>query len=151
MTKSINLEQNSNISTVINLPRVITDSKREVITVAGNVGKAVLRKHTPVDTGKLKNSWQLEKGEDKVRIYNEKKYGYYLDQGTGIYGVKGRPITPKNSTVLKFKPKGSGEYVYATSVKGIKPVHIIDISTRDIIGQIKEIQTAVINKALGEK
>ena len=44
--------------------------------------------------------------------------GVYHELGTGIYGPKGRPITPVNAKVLYFKINGKD--VFAKSVKGIR-------------------------------
>lgn len=48
------------------------------------------------------------------------KYAIYVHEGTGIYGPRGTPITPKKSPFLVFKPKGSKNYIRVKSVKGMK-------------------------------
>lgn len=53
------------------------------------------------------------------RVSSPLKYTLYLHEGTGIYGPRGHPITPKNGKYLVFKPKGAPNYVYARKVRGI--------------------------------
>ena len=45
------------------------------------------------------------------------KVGMYHEEGTGIYGPKGKPITPVNAKVLHFKI--DGQSIFTKSVKGI--------------------------------
>lgn len=46
------------------------------------------------------------------------KLPVWVHQGTGVYGPRRTPIVPTKAKVLRFKPKGSDEVVYARSVKG---------------------------------
>lgn len=54
----------------------------------------------------------------------------WITGGTGIYGPRRRPITPKTARYLRFKPKGSTTYVYARSVRGMKPRPYMDDAAR---------------------
>lgn len=53
-----------------------------------------------------------------VYVAHGSEVGAYHETGTGIYGPKGRPITPVKSKVLHFKVNGKD--VFAKSIKGIK-------------------------------
>lgn len=57
---------------------------------------------------------------DNFTIYvaHGSEVGVYHELGTGIYGPKGRPITPVKAKMLHFKVNGKD--VFAKSVKGIK-------------------------------
>jgi hypothetical protein len=90
------------------------------------IGKKVERKAkrlVPVDHGVLRNSINTEliirKGP-VARIGTKVKYALYVHEGTGIYGPKGVPITPKKGKVLVFTSRKSGDLVFARSVKGMK-------------------------------
>lgn len=83
-----------------------------------------------VDTGQLRASVTSEVtirgGVPVGRVGTNLKHGLYLHEGTGIYGPRKRPITPKRGKYLVFRPKrGRGirgnRLVFARSVKGMKP------------------------------
>lgn len=48
------------------------------------------------------------------------EHGIYQDQGTGIYGPEGVPITPRSARVLRFDSPILG-LVFAHSVRGSEP------------------------------
>lgn len=48
-------------------------------------------------------------------------YGVAQDEGTGIFGPDGRPITPKRARVLAFDWAAAGGMVFAHSVRGSEP------------------------------
>jgi hypothetical protein len=50
------------------------------------------------------------------------EYARYVDEGTGIYGPDGRPITPKRpGGVLRFDWPAAGGIVFARRVRGSPP------------------------------
>ena len=57
------------------------------------------------------------------------KYAPYQEYGTGVYGPRGVPITPKNKRVLAWRTgsksfmgmKYGGQWHFAKSVKGVRP------------------------------
>ena len=54
-------------------------------------GGKILRdatKNTPVDTGQLRSSWNLEKDDLYVRVYNNTEYGIYVEHGHRTRGNK---------------------------------------------------------------
>lgn len=89
--------------------------------------KQNLNLNTPrrVDTGRLRSdisTTRIRRGiVHGARVGTRVLYGRYVHEGTGIYGPRRRMIVPKRAAVLRFKPKGSAVYVYARSVKGMKP------------------------------
>lgn len=80
----------------------------------------------PVDTGRLRSSISTEL-EPRGRVIvatvgTNVKYAELIHEGTGIYGPRGTPITPKRGRFLVFTPKGSSDVVFARSVSGVRPV-----------------------------
>jgi hypothetical protein len=90
-----------------------------------NLGGATGSGPKRVDTGHLraKIAVQLVRraGFPAVRIGTNVKYALWVHDGTGIYGPKHSYIYPKTKRYLRFRPKGSLDYVYAKRVKGMKP------------------------------
>lgn len=78
----------------------------------------------PVNHGDLRASIVVElttvAGKPVIRIGSRLKYALPVHEGTGIYGPTGAPITPRRAKVLRFKPAGASEFVFAPSVKGVK-------------------------------
>lgn len=87
--------------------------------------QAKARSLCPVDTGRLRASITVEIIEKAgyliCRIGTNLSYARAVHNGTGIYGSSGVPITPKNATVLRFKPKGSTAFIFRPSSAGTKP------------------------------
>ena len=46
------------------------------------------KQRTPVDTGQLRRSWELEKGDLYVKLMNRTSYGIYLEYGHRTRGGK---------------------------------------------------------------
>lgn len=84
-----------------------------------------VKKEAPVDHGTLQGSWQIEELDYLAySIFTNIKYAKAVNDGTGIYGPSGQPITPKNGNVLKFKI--GSQTIYTKSVKGQRPNPYID-------------------------
>lgn len=84
---------------------------------------AAAKKGAPVLTGRLRSSLGIQvgksRGEVVARIGTNVNYARYVHDGTGIFGPKSTPITPKRQGgVLKFE--AGGKTVYARSVKGMR-------------------------------
>lgn len=108
------------------IQKMLRSPKGQVARGILKIGKKVERKAkrlVPVDHGILRNSINTEliirKGP-VARIGSKVKYALYVHEGTGIYGPKGVPITPKKGKVLVFTARKSGDLVFARSVKGMK-------------------------------
>ena len=108
------------------IQKMLRSPKGQVARGILKIGKKVERKAkrlVPVDHGVLRNSINTEliirKGP-VARIGTKVKYALYVHEGTGIYGPKGVPITPKKSKVMVFTSRKSGDLVWARSVKGMK-------------------------------
>ncbi|BDD81487.1 hypothetical protein TPB0596_12500 [Tsukamurella pulmonis] len=92
---------------------------------ANKAGRALVneaKRNAPVDTGRLRSSISAVTQETdrgvKVIVGSALEYAEYQERGTGIYGPHGTPIVPVTKKALKFKPKGSGKFVFRPSVAG---------------------------------
>ena len=78
-----------------------------------------------VDTGRLRASVATvvvnRNGAPAVLIGTSVRYAIFVHEGTGIYGPRGVPIRPRRAKFLRFRPRGSSRWVYAKSVKGMRP------------------------------
>lgn len=119
--------------------------------IGGRVQNAA-RKRTPVDTGALRTSIEytvdVRPNSTHVTIGSPLEYARYIHEGTGIYGPKGAPIVPVTRQVLKFQVKGStgkrrgkdAKWVYAKSVKGVKPNPFLVDALVDVMGQVNRLR-----------
>lgn len=60
----------------------ITPAIARAANIAKTYGKALIAARTPVDTGKLKSSWQLRLEGGGLRIKNEAPYAGFVEFGT---------------------------------------------------------------------
>jgi len=73
----------------------------------------------PKDTGFLMRNIRYQLTEEGIE-FSFPYYAEYLEYGTGIYGPKGQPITPKNAKALHWKTKDKKD-VFAMKVAGMTP------------------------------
>lgn len=82
-----------------------------------------------VDTGRLRASINTQmirrNGQPVVVVGTNVFYARFVHDGTGIYGPRHRMIRPVRAKRLRFKPHGSGRYVYARAVRGMAPNHFL--------------------------
>lgn len=91
-----------------------------------------------VSTGRYLNSIQATVlNENNLLVSDGVYYGIYLEVGTGIYGPKATPITPKKAKFLHFKLKTGGN-VFAKQVKGIPPQFVFEESLEESIPEIEQ-------------
>ena len=84
------------------------------------------RNEAPYDKGHLKQNIHSKVAVNglEATVMPTPKYALYVHDGTGIYGPKKRPITPKRGKVLAWE--SGGQMHYARSVKGIRPNKYMD-------------------------
>jgi hypothetical protein len=91
------------------------------------------KRRAPVRKGRLRSSINAEMHPGPMgRVSTHVSYAQYIMRGTGVYGPRHAPIVPKRAKFLKFKPKGKSKFVYARSVKGIKPNPFLKNALNDI-------------------
>lgn len=82
-----------------------------------------------VDSGRLRSSIQTARVRRNnlpgARVGSNVKYALWVHQGTGIYGPRRTKIVPRSRKALRFIPKGQTGYVFARSVRGMRPNHYL--------------------------
>ena len=83
-----------------------------------------------VDTGALAASIrtvpvQRSALQPAVAIGSPLDYAAYLEHGTRGHG-------PSRAKVLRFKPKGSGKFVYARWVRGVRAYKFVESTLREV-------------------
>lgn len=112
-----------------NIPKQTKQFQRRVIVLSKNELIRNLKIETPVDKGRARGSWFMNKySDDEISVKSSVAYMKFLNDGTGIYGPKGRKIRPTGKKVLVFEY--NGKTVYAKSVKGMKPLKIVEKSIK---------------------
>lgn len=96
--------------------------------------KILFEKNTPKQKGKAANSYKISKSKNKHVITNNASYLPFVNNGTGVYGVRHAPIIPKRAKVLHFK--WHGKEFFVKSVKGQKPKHFVERSMTEIIRSV---------------
>ena len=85
---------------------------------------AGMREEPPIDHGRLRGSWQIEKLSNFwYKIVSGVEYAPWVAYGTGVYGPKGQVIhiTPTTKRCLHFVWQGHEIFVKSVNVKGQKP------------------------------
>lgn len=83
-----------------------------------------MARDAPRDTGNMTNSLDVvntdngEGGRVGRRVSCPVEYASWQDEGTGVYGPAGTPITPKSAKVLVFYWAKTGKVMYLPSVQG---------------------------------
>lgn len=80
--------------------------------------KRVRRNMVPrTDTGAMSRSVKIKKqASGWYKIYSDLHYTIYQEKGIG-------PVTPVKAKALRFKPKGSGKFVFAQRTRGFSGGH----------------------------
>lgn len=97
-------------------------------------------------TGTLQRSILTQVNYPTGEVKVNEKYGAYIEEGTGIYGQKGKKITPKKAKVLAFKV--GGNLVFARSVKGIKARPFFRPAIESSVGYINQQFDKVMDKII---
>lgn len=114
------------------------DAGRRVV----NAAKA----RAPVDNGRLRSSisatLELNPTTCILRVGSDVPYARYVEEGTGIYGPRGRRITPVRRQALKFPrprswgagPSNAGGFVFRRSVAGSPPNPFLADALEEVFG-----------------
>ena len=76
---------------IISLNEMDDNFNRDLQALVEKHGGKLLRntkKKTPVDTGQLRRSWELEKGDLYVKLYNNVEYAQFVEFGHRTRGGK---------------------------------------------------------------
>lgn len=76
-----------------------------------------------------------------VYLGHGSEVGAYLEEGTGIYGPKGRPydIRPKNKKALRFVVNGKEVFAKRVTHPGISPRPVVGPTVESNFPKIKEV------------
>jgi hypothetical protein len=111
--------------------RTLTHVGREIGNTA--VSLAEDQKVIKNRTGQLRLGWKKALSGDRrkitITLFSKVPHALYHEKGTGIYGPKGRPITPKRAKFLRWVDVNTGKVMYRRSVKGVPPKWIGKRST----------------------
>jgi HK97 gp10 family phage protein len=146
--------------------RVVREEQRKALTETGRFIRAKAAKYPEKGssasykrTGTLGRSIAVSEprageGGTFVEVGTNLHYAKYVEYGTGIYGPKGQPITPKTAKALAWRSVGGGAKMiafglamrkgkavraqkrdvymnFAKSVKGMKPWHFMEKAFTD--------------------
>lgn len=151
------------------IQRGLNRSVREIATAA--------KQRAPYASGKLRRAIHWQPGDDPARAeafvivppVDGKPLGVWHHEGTGIYGPRGAPITPKHAKALRFetthgkgfvrigktgKARRSPSHVqFAKSVKGIPPnPFLLDAYESALaIGLVEKEVAASVNEAVQDR
>ena len=99
---------------------------------------------TPKDTGHLAGSWRKTEERNKVVMSTSAKYAEYLNEGTGIYGPRDKPIVPVRKKALKWNGKG-GTFI-RRSVKGIEGRHFVEEAVKRLDSKMPNVLQQAVDK-----
>lgn len=107
-----------------NSGRAFNDGAQAFLSTAGQLVVSEAKRQSPAADGSLRRSIiakspQKQAGNWIAKVGSGLEYAKYQEFGTGVYGPKGVPITPKRVKMLAWKSK-SGQMIFARSVRGSK-------------------------------
>jgi len=123
------------------LDAMLTGQNGPVVKILNEKGRLVengAKRRAPVDTGRLRSSITTSmgtfNGKPAAFVGTNVDYAIYVHEGTGIYGPRGAPITPKRGKFLVFRVRGSGVTVFARQVRGVRPRPFLKDALQDVRG-----------------
>ncbi len=131
-----------------NAPKAVEKATKVLLDTATLKVQGKAKELAPVDKSTLRKSILREVKGDTGKVGSNVPYAKYQEFGTGIYGPKGSPITPKNGLFLAWKTK-SGTWARARSVKGSPAKHFLQGGVDEMWRDINQI-LRIAGKALIE-
>lgn len=108
-----------------------------------------LRIESPVDHGRLQNSWSIFGEGNEKTIKSSANYAEYVNRGTGLYGPYRTPIV--HPTIgKKFAFQVNGKMVYINVIKGIRPNPFVERSMNKTQQRIPELVIKSIYSLKGD-
>lgn len=136
-------------------PILVEQAARDTLQAATFIAEGTAKEKAPIDDGFLRGSIHSKVGRvgsEMIGVVGTNlEYAPYQEHGTGIYGPKGAPITPKRGKFLRFKTK-SGQVVFARSVKGTRAKKFMAAGMEAVkhnLGKIRSIGMMAVRKRLG--
>jgi len=107
-----------------------------------------VKRETPVDTGKLRNSWTPRVSNHRLTLTNSRNYAVFVEKGTGIFGPRGHRIFPKSAKVLHFKAGGAD--VFTTNVRGQPARHMAEKGLHNFTYRIPNIFNNAVRQTIAK-
>lgn len=102
---------------------IARDMMRRGINVESAAKRRISANPKRIDTGRLRSSIRARpivyRGYGGARIGTNVKYAAFVHNGTGIFGPRHAPITPRRKKFLRFTTR-AGDVVFAKKVKGMR-------------------------------
>ena len=142
-------------------PDIVADVKYRMMDAMVTIAREKAHMEAPIDTGNLRknigdNSKVVAMGNDLYGVVGTTitskggfPYPKAQEYGSGIYGERRTPITPKRGKFLIFKPKGSDRYVFSKKVSGVKPKYFMKKAAEEVKrrrSEILKIGLEIVNK-----
>ncbi len=116
----------------LDLQGSLKDIKRNLINVSGKKLQQFLKKNSPKDSTKLSNSWKISNTtESSTRVSSDLDYALYTNDGTGVFGARGQPITPRTPNGVMVFQKG-GKTIFTRRVQGQKGQKYVEKSIEEL-------------------
>jgi phage gpG-like protein len=124
---------------------VLKSARTRIKTSGGDTAWPANISGTPLlfDTGRLMNSLEVsgsgniaDLSGSKIRVGTNVFYARWLQEGTGIFGVRGEPIVPQQAKALAFKI--GGKMRFFKSIKGTpkRPYLYVNEEDSQAVGRI---------------
>ena len=113
------------------LEGTMADIKKDLISVSGVKLHQFLKTNTPKDKGTLASSWKLSETGESARVTTDIPYAQYPNDGTGVFGKSGKPITPKSPNGVLVFEKG-GQTIFTRKVQGQKGQKFVEKSIEEL-------------------
>lgn len=110
----------------LQLAAVVREFCKRVGVLARTRAQQIIAEEMNDRSGKLRTRTNFEVkvsgGNVLLEFYNDAgEYAGFQEYGTGIYGPKKKPITPKHGKLLTWIDPDTGKRVFARSVRGVPP------------------------------
>ena len=126
----------------VNLDDSFKGLKKNLISVSGKKLTQFLKNNSPNDKGRLANSWKVSnKTENSTTVSTDVPYANYPNDGTGVFGKRGSPITPKSPNGVMVFEK-NGKTIFTRKVQGQKGQKFVEKSIKDLENIIPLIVTS---------
>lgn len=107
---------------------VINESTKRAADKAKFYAQSVILTAGRVDTGEMLRGLEVRREVSRsnmsvYRLVSTSKHSMVQEKGRGP--VKGNPV-------LRFKPKGSGKFVFARSVRGFSGIHFMEKALKSV-------------------
>jgi hypothetical protein len=129
-----------------NFKSAITNAKFKGLERASIIFEGRAKQEAPSKTFNLRKSivHKTQSDGNKAVVKTELDYSVHQEFGTGIYGIKRRPITPKRGKFLKFEV--NGKTVFARSVKGVKGKFFMKKGSEELSRRTNEINSVIYDE-----